>query len=130
MPPRTTIKWPAGIPPNFPKPAGGRIVKVTTTATGVHSVQLVTPVSLQQSVLFMLDALPRAGYKLGRGDAERYEADAPFRTGDLQGVVRLIATKKNCETTWVIAVLRIAGTPGSPLLPTGSPSPSPSLPFG
>ena len=35
MPPRTTIKWPAGIPPNFPKPAGGRIVKVTTTATGV-----------------------------------------------------------------------------------------------
>lgn len=129
-PPRTTIEWPAGIPANFPKPPGGRLVKATNTATGVHSVQLVTPVSLHESVLFMLDALPRAGYKLGRGDAERYEADAPFRVGDLQGVVRLVATEKNCQTTWLIAVLSSAGSPGTPLLPAGSPSPSPSLPFG
>ena len=130
MPPPSTITWPAGIPANFPKPPGGRIVDTTNTATGVHSVQLVTPVSLHESVLFMLEALPRAGYKLGRGDAERYEADAPFRAGDLRGVVRLVATEQSCETTWLIAVLSTAGAPGTPLLPARSPSPSPSLPFG
>lgn len=126
----TAIQWPAGIPANFPKPPGGRITKTQTGPNGLSIVQLSTPVSLREGVLFILTELPKAGYRLGRGDAEAAEADAPFQLGSVSGVVRLVATEKSCETVWVVAAASGRGNGGGQFMPFPQPSASPSLPFG
>lgn len=124
------VQWPAGIPANFPKPPGGRILSVRDAADGVRIVRLSTEVSLRDGVLFVLRELPRAGYALGRGDAESGEADAPFRGGDVRGVIRLSVIDSACRTYWLVAVVRPGATPGTtPLLPRPRVSSSP-LPFG
>ena len=73
---------------------------------------------------------PKAGYQLGRGDAEATEADAPFIHGQLRGLVRMLEAGP-CETQWLLATVTAQNAPTTPLLPTHSPSGSPSpLPFG
>jgi hypothetical protein len=90
-----------------------------------------TPISLRESVLFVVEAMPAAGYTLARGDAENTEADAPFVKGDLRGVLRMIAVEP-CRTDWLMALSTgvPSGAPGggSPLLPPRADA-SP-LPFG
>ena len=89
-----------------------------------------TPTSLRDSVLFVVRKLPKAGYVLGRGDAEATEADAPFVHGGTRGLVRMLGTAP-CSTLWLLATVDSTATSSSPLLtphtPTASPSP---LPFG
>ena len=123
--------WPAALPADMPKPTYATITDTTTTADGVHIVKFTTPTSLREGVLFIVGKFPKAGYVLGRGDAEVSEADAPFVHGDLHGIVKLLATQP-CSTLWLVATVK-GNSPagGSPLLPTHSPSGSPSpLPFG
>jgi hypothetical protein len=129
-PANTSFRWPAGIPANFPKPPGGRVVSTQTGENGLRIVRLATPLALRQGILFVLTELPRAGYRLGRGDAEASEADAPFQSADVRGVVRVIATAKSCETTWLVAVAGARPSGGTPFAPFPRPSASPSLPFG
>jgi hypothetical protein len=95
---------------------------------GVRTVRFVTPTPLRSSVLFVVRELPRAGFTLGRGDAEPSEADAPFARGTERGLLRLVATQQ-CQTTWILAVIDTRQGGQAPLLPTHSPSGSP-LPFG
>ena len=125
--------WPAAVPADMPKPPNATITETQTTPDGVRITKFTTPASLRDGVLFVVGSFPKAGYVLGRGDAEVSEADAPFVHGKIRGLVRMLA-QQPCSTLWLVAVVD-ANNPstggGSPLLPTRSPSGSPSpLPFG
>jgi hypothetical protein len=136
--PTSVIKppaWPKQVPADFPKPPHAQLEPggVTTTSDGVHITKFTTQASLRDGVLFVVDRLPKAGYALGRGDAEVTEADAPFVHGQTRGLVRMVAIAP-CKTLWLLATVNSTSSNGggtSPLLPTRSPSGSPSaLPFG
>ena len=120
------------VPADFPKPPNARIQDSTTASDGVHIVKFGTQTSLRDSVLFVVNKLPKAGYVLGRGDAEAAEADAPFIHGSIRGLVRMLEAGP-CQTLWLLATIDTSSSSGanSPLLtphtPSGSPSP---LPFG
>lgn len=125
--------WPPGVPADMPKPPNATISDSQTTPDGVHITKFTTPSSLREGVLFIVGNFPKAGYVLGRGDAEVSEADAPFVHGSVRGLVRLLA-QQPCSTLWLVATVNASspsGGGGSPLLPTHSPSGTPSaLPFG
>lgn len=124
--------WPAAVPADMPKPANATIVNSTTTSDGVHITKFTTPSSLRDGVLFVVGKFPAAGYVLGRGDAEVTEADAPFVHGKIRGLIRMLATQP-CSTLWLVATVDTNASTGggTPLLPSRSPSGSPSpLPFG
>lgn len=123
--------WPAEVPQDLPAPPGAKLTKVEARTDGLTVVMFTTPTSIRESVLFLIEKMPAAGYTLARGDAENTEADAPFVKGDLRGVMRMIAVEA-CRTDWLMAVTKgaPAGAPGggTPLLPP-RPGASP-LPFG
>lgn len=123
--------WPEQVPADLPKPPGVTITEVQERTDGLTVVMFTTPISIRESVLFLVQAMPAAGYTLARGDAENTEADAPFVKGDLRGVLRMIAVQP-CRTDWLMALSTgaPAGAPGGgpPLLPP-RPDASP-LPFG
>jgi hypothetical protein len=130
--PTTAAKtsWPAYLPADLPRPPHAHVQRQQTANGGVHVLQFTTPTSLRESVLFVVNSYPKAGYVLGRGDAEATEADAPFVHGSVRGLVRMISTSV-CETTWLLATVDTQGTNNSPLLPPHTPSGTPSpLPFG
>lgn len=130
-PATTELAWPAAVPADLPKPPGASSAEVESRTDGLTVVTFTTPISIREAVLFLIDAMPKAGYTLARGDAENTEADAPFVKGDLRGVMRMIAVEE-CRTDWLMAVARASagGAPGggTPLLPP-RPNASP-LPFG
>ena len=124
-------KWPIQVPKDLPKPSAATIQDQMTASDGVHIVKFSTPSSLRESVLFVVRKYPKAGYVLGRGDAEAAEADAPFVHGDTRGLVRMLEVG-TCQTLWLLATVNASSQgSNSPLLtphtPSGSPSP---LPFG
>jgi hypothetical protein len=124
-------KWPASVPADLPKPANATIEDQQTASDGVHILKFSTPSSLRESVIFVVDKLPKAGYVLGRGDAEAAEAYAPFIHGNIRGLVRMLEVAP-CQTLWLLATVDTNAPSGNtPLLtphtPSGSPSP---LPFG
>ncbi|MDQ1705049.1 MAG: hypothetical protein QOF18_1415 [Frankiaceae bacterium] len=123
--------WPAKVPKDLPKPPQAHILSQQTASDGVYVLKFRTDTSLRSSVLFVVEHLPKAGYVLGRGDAEATEADAPFLHGNTRGLIRMLETGA-CTTDWLLATVDTQAPVGnSPLLtphtPTGSPSP---LPFG
>jgi hypothetical protein len=124
------FRWPSEVPADLPQPPGATFVDVTHTAEGLTVVKFSTATSLQQSVLFVVREVQKAGFTLGRGDAEPAEADAPFGRGDLRGIYKMLL-REACTTDWLVAVTRVAPVGTSPLLPTASPGPSSHpLPFG
>lgn len=128
--PAPELAWPEQVPDDLPKPPGARLTDVQERADGLTVVMFTTPISIRESVLFLIEALPAAGYTLARGDAENTEADAPFIKGEMRGVMRMIAVEQ-CRTDWLMAITTAtAGAPGggTPLLPP-RPDASP-LPFG
>jgi len=122
--------WPTEVPKDLPQPPGAVFEKTTRTPEGLTIVRFHTPNSLQEGVLFVVRQVQRAGFQLGRGDAEPLEADAPFGRGDLRGVYKLLLHDA-CRTDWLVAVTRAQAMDNSPLLPTptGVPGRQP-LPFG
>jgi hypothetical protein len=123
--------WPSRVPKDLPKPANATVQDQLTASDGVHIVKFSTPTSLRDSVLFVVNKLPKAGYVLGRGDAEAAEADAPFIHGNIRGLVRMLEVAP-CKTLWLLATVDAsAQANNSPLLTPHSLSGSPSpLPFG
>ncbi len=119
------------MPKDLPRPANATIVGKPSVTNDVHILRFTTQTSLRDSVLFVVDKLPKAGYVLGRGDAEAAEADAPFVHGTIRGLMRLLELGQ-CRTEWLLATVDVSSTIGnSPLLPPHTPSGSPSpLPFG
>lgn len=122
--------WPNEVPEDLPQPPSATLEGTTRTPEGLTIVRFSTPQSLQEAVLFVVREVQKAGFTLGRGDAEPAEADAPFGRGNLRGVYKMLA-HADCRTDWLVAVTRTQPTGNSPLLPTASPGPSSKpLPFG
>lgn len=122
--------WPASYPQDLPQPPAATLEKIEKTTTGLVVTRFRTATDLRTSVLFVVDALPKAGFTLGRGDAEPSEADAPFVKEGLRGVMKMLVSGP-CTTSWLVAVTNATPTGTSPLLPTPSHAGSPSpLPFG
>jgi hypothetical protein len=122
-------RWPHYLPADIPRPAVYHFEQSTVDTQGIRTTRFTTTSSLRDAVLFVVQRFPRAGYVLGRGDAEATEADAPFVHGPARGLLRLVAIQ-NCMTLWLLYTVDQSSGSG-PTLPTFTPSASPSpLPFG
>ncbi|HUR15541.1 MAG TPA: hypothetical protein VM097_13780 [Mycobacteriales bacterium] len=127
---KPAFTWPKEVPKDLPQPPDATFDKTTRTPEGLTIVRFSTAHSLQESVLFVVREIQKAGFTLGRGDAEPAEADAPFGRGNLRGVYKMLA-HSDCLTDWLVAVTMTQPTGTSPLLPTASRGPSSQpLPFG
>ena len=126
----TRFTWPKDVPQDLPQPPTAVLGETTKTKDGLTIVKFSTKTSLQQGVVFVVREVQKAGFTLGRGDAEPSEADAPFGRGDLRGIYKMLA-RDQCATDWLVAVTRTRPGGGSPILPTASRGPQSSpLPFG
>lgn len=114
------------MPADLPRPPGSSRATIALANATLTVVRFDASISLREGVIFVLDRFPKAGFILGRGDAELNQADAPFARQGLFGQVRINGTGP-CSTQWLVAVG--ARTGGSPLLPAPTASASP-LPFG
>jgi hypothetical protein len=122
--------WPREVPTDLPQPPSATYDTTTRTPEGLTIVRFSTAQTLQDAVLFVVREVQKAGFTLGRGDAEPAEADAPFGRGNLRGVYKMLAHAQ-CRTDWLVAVTEAKPFGTSPLLPTASPGPSSRpLPFG
>jgi hypothetical protein len=123
-------KWPKDIPDVVPRPAGLKVQRVDESSGGnVVQVRTVVPMSIRESLVWIVRELPKAGFTLGRGDAEATEVDAPFQRGPgLRGLIRVFITDQECQTLWVYAVVRQTNAPYD-ISYTPPPSSTP-LPFG
>jgi hypothetical protein len=106
------IATPAATPENFAPnlfPPGLKLFQARTLENQANYLQVVgyAPLTLQDSVRFILDKYPKAGYTLGRGDSERTEAEATFSGNGWRGGFR-INSLLNCPnaTQWMIVVLK------------------------
>lgn len=122
--------WPKDVPQDLPQPPTAVLGETSKTKDGLTIVKFSTTTSLQQGVVFVVTEVAKAGFTLGRGDAEPAEADAPFGKGDLRGIYKMLA-RDACATDWLVAVTRTRPGGHSPILPTASRGASSSpLPFG
>ena len=106
---RPRFAWPSPVPSELPQPAGSTFTSTTRRDT-LTLVRFSSPHSLQQSVAFVLHALPASGFAVGRGDAEGAEADTPFTKGEVRGVLQMQVAGP-CMTPWLLEVTR-AKLPG------------------
>lgn len=121
--------WPKDLPSVVPRPDGIDVERVDRTQGNVTQVRSMVPMSIRDSLLWIVREFPKNGFTLGRGDAEASEVDAPFQRGEaLRGLVRVFATKELCQTFWVYAVVRNTNAPYD-IGYTPPPSSTP-LPFG
>jgi hypothetical protein len=121
--------WPKDVPEIVPRPDGIKVAKVDRTEGNVTQVRSMVPMSINDSLLWIVREFPKNGFTLGRGDAEATEVDAPFQRGDaLRGLVRVFVTPEKCETLWLYAVVRNVNAPYD-ISYTPPPSSTP-LPFG
>ncbi len=127
---KARFTWPVEVPADLPQPPAATFGQTTRTKDGLTIVKFTTETSLQQGVLFVVKEVQKAGFTIGRGDAEPTEADAPFGRGDLRGIYKMV-TLTGCRTQWLVAVTSKATGTGSPILPMASRGPSSQpLPFG
>jgi hypothetical protein len=125
----TNDGWPADVPAFVPRPNGIKVQRTDRTQGNVTQIRSTVPMSLRESLLWVVREFPKAGFSLGRGDAEATEVDAPFQRGEaLRGLVRVFITQNDCETLWLYAVVRNTNAPYD-IGYTPPPSSTP-LPFG
>lgn len=79
------VPRPAGLPEDFPLPAGTILTGTRTPLPGALLVDAVVPVPIGEAKRFFTEELPPKGYQLGRGDSEGDEAEAPFTGNGLRG---------------------------------------------
>jgi hypothetical protein len=121
--------WPKDVPTVVPRPDGIKVQTTNRTQGNVTQVRSLVPMSLNDSLLWIVREFPKNGFVLGRGDAEATEVDAPFQRGEaLRGLVRVFATQEKCSTFWLFAVVRNTNAPYD-IGYTPPPSSTP-LPFG
>jgi hypothetical protein len=120
--------WPTGFPKDFPTLPSLSLGTVENNPSGIKIAEWSSPVDLRSAVLFAVQALPKAGFVIGRGDAELYEADIPFARANVRGLLRIDAASE-CSVYGFLAVEQISpGGPVTLLPPHHGTSPSP-LPF-
>jgi hypothetical protein len=79
---------PAALPAGFPVP-DGTVFRSTSRRHGHAVITARVPGGLRAARDFYLRALPAAGYRLGAGDAERYEAETVFGGHGVSGRLKL-----------------------------------------
>jgi hypothetical protein len=97
-------------PADFPLPPGLRLFKSLSLHGNPNNIQLVgyAPLTFGDAARFVVQALPAAGYALGRGDSEAAtEAETTFTGPAWTGGVR-IGGVMECDaiTEWVIIVTK------------------------
>lgn len=122
--PPAGASWPEGVPPDLPQPPNATLGEVTRDPVGPLLVHFTTPGSLRDGVVFVLCTLPKAGYVLGRGDAELAESDTPFQKGAVHGLFRLTATEPG-RVDWLLALQEDTSVPLPPGGSSGAPSTAP-----
>ena len=95
--------WPAAVPSDLPTLPGLQVSSTQSTSSGAHMVSAQAPVALREAVRVLVTELPKAGYSLGKGDAEADEADAPFSKGGVHGSFRLSAASV-CGVTVTLTI--------------------------
>src|SRR4051794_15984354 len=86
VPPRgQPVRW---LPADLPMPKGTYTVEELPANGSLKRARLVVPLPLQDFVKFVLAEYPKAGWRLGRGDAERGEAEDGFSRGNTGGAWR------------------------------------------
>jgi hypothetical protein len=96
---------PADFPADFPAPPGALDSVADDADPAVVAVRFPSTMSLSESVPFVLEQLPAAGFEIVGGDQEPHEADVVFARDRLRGQMR-IARVDDCTTFWLVQVIR------------------------
>jgi hypothetical protein len=83
------INLPAAFPQGFPFPAGTVIDKQRRQAGGFTVIEGFVPGGLEENQDYFQDELPKAGFRLGEGDAEDHEAETDFTGNGFQGHLKI-----------------------------------------
>lgn len=85
----TSVSPPDAFPRDFPFPSGTVLTSGETPFPGQLVVVAAIPGDLQEAAAFFSDALPERGYRVGVGDAEGSESEAPFTGNGFRGKWRV-----------------------------------------
>ena len=92
LPPCAHVEKTISLPPEFPKiiPLPPATVFTATRRTErALLVEGLVPLERRNATLFFLQKFPAAGFKLGRGESEPEEAEAPFQGHGVVGIFKL-----------------------------------------
>src|SRR2546421_2258429 len=127
------LAMPAWVPKDLPLPDGTFFTSRITGQGGYHEGLFVLPLSTVDIAKLVLKKWPKAGYMLGRGDAEPGEVEDQF--AKYPGIGAFKAQDAYCKDPYSITLLiwakdrskiGVTGTSGGSPLPGASSSPSPS----
>ncbi|MBA3330860.1 MAG: hypothetical protein H0T39_08335 [Actinobacteria bacterium] len=108
--PSARLRRPRALPAAFPLPPG----TVLTSSKAPHAGQLIlggiVPGELGDAADFFAGELPPRGYRLGRGDAEAGEEEAPFTGRGVRGRWRVSAIG-GCPGAVTMTLVLIRQTP-------------------
>lgn len=105
--PRVRVARPPTLPRDFPLPPGHVLTAVRMPFERETIVIGVMPSDFRGGVQFFERELPARGYALGRGDAERGEAEAPFTGNGYRGRWR-INTIPDCDAAMRFVIILIS----------------------
>ena len=92
LPPCAQAGPPVNLPPEFPQSfplPPGTVITVSRRAEPALVVQGFMPMELKDATRFFVQKLPAAGFQLGRGEAERNEAEARIGGNGVIGYFKL-----------------------------------------
>jgi hypothetical protein len=105
----TTASLPENFAPNFPFPGGIVWERAEALNDNPNYLQVIgyAPLNLQTGINHFMAALPRAGYALGTGDSEQWEAETIFTGNGYRGGLRVVGFP-NCEdvTQWTVVMIK------------------------
>lgn len=83
------VEPPPGFPDDFPLPPGTVPISADSPFEGQLVLVAAIPADLQEAAIFFNAALPKSGYRIGIGDAEGTESEAPFTGNGFRGKWRV-----------------------------------------
>jgi hypothetical protein len=90
------VARPAGLPRSLPLPKGTVLTGHRRTSSGFLVVEGLEPLSLGDAARFLLHEIPKAGYRVARGESEGDEAETDFFGRGVSGHIKLRALE-HCE---------------------------------
>jgi hypothetical protein len=113
------IPTPDWVPKDLPFPPGTYTYQELSGDGGFHRALMVLPTDLTTLTKFVLEEWPKAGYVLGRGDAEPGEVEDQFLKAPTIGAFKAVA--EYCAPGFSRMLLVFAEqSPGLPVLPSPS----------